>query len=1039
MRALIDLCLRQRFVVLGLACVLIAGGAAITSGASFDAFPEFAPPRVEIQTEAPGLSSEEVESLVTTPLEGALAGTPGASEMRSRSVLGLSSVVLLFDRGTDLLEARALVAERMARARLPAVARPPVVLSPLSSTSRVLKVAVWSAELDPMALTDLVRWVVRPRLMGVPGVANVAIWGERSRQLQVQVDPARLQAANVTLDQVRAATQQAVTPGPGGFVDGPNQRLPVLHAAIVHTADELAQVPVAPTGDRSLTLGDVADIVEGPPLPIGEAVVTGGAGLLLVVEKQPGANTLDVTAGIDAALEELRPAMPGVEVDATVFRPAGFIERALSNLGEAMAIGTALVVLILLLFLWDWRTAVISVVAIPLSLLVAASVLTLLGRTLDTMVIAGLIIALGEVVDDAIVDVENIHRRLREARAEGLVAAARVVLDASLEVRSAVVFATMIVVLVFVPVLFLPGVAGQFFRPLALGYGLAVLASMAVALTLTPVLSLMLLPGHVSKEREPPFAARLREVYRRWLAHALARPRRVLAGTALAVLASVAALGTLEEAFLPHFAENDFLMHWIGKPGTSLSAMARTSERARAELLSVPGVRSFGAHIGRAEVADEVVGPNFAELWISVDPDADLDATLREVQAVVDGYPGVYRDVQTYLQERMREVLSGGSGAIVIRLFGPDLEALQREGHAVAERLEAIPTIAHASPAAQVLVPQIEVTPRLDRCAALGVDPGLLRQRATTLVQGERLGTIVRGQQPVDVVVWSPPEVRGDVGALRDLLIDLDGTRAVRLGDVADVTVGAMRNTIAHHRGSRSLDVTITLEPDADLGAASRAIDESLREHPLPPGHHAETLGEHRARSDAQRTLLSVGALSLFGVFLILLADLRSLRLAGLVMVSLPLALVGGVLVTAASGGVVSLGTLVGLVTVLGIAARNGILLIAHYRHLEEEEGLPFGPALILRGATERLAPILMTALSTGLALVPLALGGDTAGHEIEHPMAVVILGGLVSSTFLNLFAMPVVVLWSRRGGRGRGASEPGRTGDPLETRTAVR
>lgn len=1014
MRWLVELCLRQRFVVLGLALVLVVAGAVMTRDASFDAFPEFAPPRVEIQTEAPGLSSEEVEALVTTPLEGALAGTPGTSEIRSRSVLGLSSVVLVFEGGTDLLEARALVAERVARARLPAVARPPVVLSPLSSTSRVLKVAVWSDEMDQMELTDLIRWVVRPRLMSVPGVANVAIWGERNRQLQVRVDPDRLQATGVTLDQVRAATQQAVTPQPGGFVDGPNQRLPVLHAPFVHTPEDLSRVPVAPTADRSLTLGDVAEVVEDHPPPIGEAVVTGGAGLLLIVEKQPGANTLDVTYGIDAALEELRPAMRGVELDATVFRPAGFIERALSNLAEAMAIGTALVVVILLLFLWDWRTAVISVIAIPVSLLAAASILTLFGRTLDTMVIAGLIIALGEVVDDAIIDVENIHRRLREARAEGAKAILKIVLDASLEVRSAVVFATMIVVLVFVPVLFLPGVAGEFFRPLAMGYGLAVLASMAVALTLTPVLALMLLPGHVSREREPPFASRLRDTYRRWLGYTLARPKRVIASMLLALAVSVGAFATLEEAFLPHFAENDFLMHWIGKPGTSLEAMARTSERARAELLAVPGVRNFGAHIGRAEVADEVVGPNFAELWISVDPDADLESTLHEVQNVVDGYPGIYRDVQTYLQERMREVLSGGSGAIVVRLYGPDLDALQAEGAEVAARIEAIDGVEHASPAAQVLVPQIEVVPRLDRCAALGVDPGVIRQRATTLVQGERLGTIVRGQQPVDVVVWSPPEIRNDVSAIRDLLIDLDGTRSVRLGDVAEVRVGSMRNTIAHHGGSRKLDVTVALAPNADLGAVARAIEGTLAEHELPPGHHAETLGEHRARSEAQRTLLSIGALSLFGVFLILLADFRSLRMAGLVMISLPLALIGGVLVTAATGGVVSLGTLVGLVTVLGIAARNGILLISHYRHLEEEEGVPFGPGLILRGASERLAPILMTALSTGLALVPLAIGGGTAGHEIEHPMAVVILGGLISSTLLNLFAMPVVVLLSR-------------------------
>ncbi len=1017
MRALVELCLRQRLVIVGLASLLLVLGARVTSQASFDAFPEFAPPRVEVQTEAPGLSSDEVESLVTTPLESVLAGTPGIAELRSRSVLGLSSVVMVFERGTNLIDARSLVAERVARAQLSPVASRPVVLSPRSSTSRVLKVGVWSSTMSQMELTDLIRWVVRPRLMSVPGVANVAVWGERNRELQVLVDPEILQAHGVTLDQVVTAGRQALTPRPGGFVDGANQRLPILHSSIVSDTATLSLVPVAPMVGRSLTLGDVATVVEDHPAAIGDAVVTRGSGLLLIVEKQPGANTLEVTAGIDAALAELAPGLPNVEVDATIFRPAGFIERALSNLAEAMAIGTTLVVLILLLFLWDWRTAVISVVAIPASLLAAASVLTLMGQTLDTMVIAGLIIALGEVVDDAIIDVENIHRRLSQAPARRSFGdTLRVVLDASLEVRSAVVYATLIVVLVFLPVLFLPGVAGEFFRPLALGYGLAVLASMVVALVLTPTLSLLLLPKHIRAHREPPVAAWLRVRYAYALVATLRKPRRVVGASLLAVIVSVVAFSTLDQAFLPHFAENDFLMHWIGRPGTSLEAMTRSTERVREELLTVPGVRNFGAHIGRAEVADEVVGPNFAELWTSVDPDADLERTMHDVRAIVAGYPGVYRDVQTYLQERMREVLSGGSGAIVVRLLGPDLDSLRAHGGQLADALTDIDGIEHASPEAQVEVPQVEITPRLERCAALGIDPGLLRQQAAILVQGERVGTIVRGQQPINVVVWGVPEMRGDVGALRDLLVELNPGRSVRLGDVADVRVTPVANTIAHQAGSRKLDITVVLREGADLGAVSAEVARVTGTYALPPGHHIEVLGEHVARAEAQRSLFGIGAMALVGVFLILLADFRSLRMATLVMLSLPLALIGGVLVSAMSGGVVSLGTLVGLVTVLGIASRNGILLVSHYRHLEEEEGMAFGPELIVRGASERLIPILMTALSTGLALVPLALAGSTAGHEIEHPMAVVILGGLISSTLLNLFAMPVVVLASRKG-----------------------
>lgn len=676
MRPLIELCLRQRRVVIGLCLVLSIVAGILTRNAPFDAFPEFAPPRVEIQTEAAGLSSEEVETLVTMPLEAVLAGTSGLKEMRSRSVLGLSSVVLILQRDTDVVRTRALISERLARATLPAVAGRPILLSPRSSTSRVLKIAVSSRELSQMELTDLIRWVVRPRLISVPGVANVALWGAKTRQLQVQVDPTRLQAHELTLDRVIAATQGAVSPAAGGFIDGANQRLPILHRSFIETPEDLAQVPVDPSRARALTLGDVANITSGQAPPIGEAVVTSGPGLLLVIEKEPGGNTLEITQSIDQELEDLLPGLPNVDIDATVFRPAGFIRRALLNLAEAMAIGTVLVVLILLLFLWDWRTALISIVAIPLSLLTASAVLALLGQTLDTMVVAGLIIALGEVVDDSIIDVENIHRRLREATRKGSTTdSLKIVLQASLEVRSAVVYATMIVILVFLPVLFIPGVAGEFFRPLAIGYSLSVLASMLVALTLTPALALVLLPGRLAQQKQASVTEKLQNFYRRILKRILRHPLRVVTLGLLLLSASVGTLATLDEVFLPHFSENDFLMHWIGKPGSSLSAMARTSNRVRKELLAIPGVRNFGAHIGRAEAADEVVGPNFAELWISVDPEAEQPATLQAVHDVVAGYPGIYNDVQTYLQERMREVLMGGPArlwsAYWVRIYVP--------------------------------------------------------------------------------------------------------------------------------------------------------------------------------------------------------------------------------------------------------------------------------------------------------------------------------------------------------------------------------
>lgn len=1014
MREFVKLCLQQRWVVVGLAVLFVALAGRGVRDARFDAFPEFAPPRVEIQTEAPGLSSEEVEALVTTPLEAALAGTPGMTAIRSRSVLGLSSVVLLFPTGTDLLQARALVQERVTRAApgLPTVARTPVLLSPLSSTSRIMKIGMWSATLSQTELSDLARWRVRPALMSVPGVANVAVWGERRRRIEVRADPDRLVANGVDLSRLVAATRESLTPRAGGLVDLPTTRLPVVQTAMARDAEELSRVPLSTLGRGTVTIGDVAEVRESHSVPIGDALVTSGSGVLLIVEKQPGASTLDVTAGIDAALGRLRPGLSGVEVDPTIFRPASFIERALRNLGHAMGIGCAFVVAVLFLFLWNTRTALISVLAIPLSLLAAAFVLTLLGRTIDTMVIAGLVIALGEVVDDAIIDVENIHRRLRALpEPPDLRTAMRVVLDASLEVRSAIVFASLIVLLVFVPILFLEGVAGEFFRPLALAYGLAILASTVTALTITPVLALLLLRRTQGAERHSPIATALLRAYEPVLRRTLNHPKRLLAGT-LGLLAMTAVLGsTLREEFLPHFAENDFLMHWVARPGTSLEAVARTANLARAELLTVPGVRNFGAHIGRAEVADEVVGPNFAELWISVDPNADLAVTSQRVRDVVDGYPGVFRDVQTYLQERMREVLSGGGGAIVIRLRGDDIDALRAIAGTLAHDLEAVPGISHARPEAQVLVPQIQIHVDADRCAAFGIEPGLVRARAATLLAGDTAGQFVRGLQPIDVVVWGTEASRADVASVRDLGIAVDGRVLTRLGDVADVTIVPVPNTIAHDATTRKLDVLIDLAPGADLSSVSTAVASRVSALELPPGHHAEILGEGAARSAARTRLFGVAALAIVGIFFVLLADFRSARLALMVFAGLPFALVGGV-VAAATSGVVSLGTLIGLVAVIGIAARNGIMLVSHFRHLEGEEGVPFGRELVVRGARERLGPILMTALATGLALVPVVIGGHTAGHEIEHPMAVVILGGLVSSTILTLLVTPALYVW---------------------------
>jgi len=1030
MRWLIATSLRLRVVVVLVAVMLTIGWLRSAGSIPFDVFPEFAPPLVEIQTEAPGLSTAEVEALITVPLENVLHGVPRLTTLRSKSVLGLSSVVMLFEEGTDIMEARQLVQERTARvaASLPSTALAPVVMPPVSSLSRVMKIGLTSKKLSQVELTTLARWTVRPRLMAVGGVANVAIWGQRDRQVQVMVEPDRLQANNVSLDQVIAAAREATAVASGGFIDTPNQRLAISHVSPVSTPEDLAAMPLLQRDGAILRIGDVADVVEGSAPPIGDAIIDTGTGLLLIVEKQRGANTLDVTRGVEAAMTTLQPAMPGVDVHPLIFRPATFIELSLRNLGVSMLLGAAFVIAVLVAFLYEWRSALITIVAMPLSLMAAAWMLALNGRTIDTMALAGLIIALGVVVDDAIIDVENIARRLRLNAAAGHPRpASDVVLEASLEVRSAVVYGSFIVILVFVPIFMLPGLAGSFFRPLALAYVLAILASLGVALTVTPALALMLL-RHGGRPADAPLVSWLKRKYRGMLPSIAGHSRRAILVLAVSLVATAVTVPLLGEEFLPSFREYDFLMHWVEKPGTSLPAMRRITVQAAKELRGIPGVHSFGAHLGRAEAADEVVGANFTELWIALDRDVDYEATIANVQQVVDGYAGLQRDLLTYLRERVKEVLTGAAATIVVRIFGPDLAELNTQAARTAAALGKVSGVADLKVQAQVLVPQIEVRYRPEKAQLVGVSPADVRRAATTLVQGTKVGELYEDQKLFDVVVWSSSDVRDSLSAVRTIGIQTPGGGIVPLEAAADVELAPTPNEITREGGSRRIDVTCNVR-GRDLGAVATEIRAALGTIAFPPEYHAELLGEYAAREESRNRLLTLAAFAMLGIFLLLFIDFGSSRPAVLVFLTLPFALVGGVGAALVSGGVLSLGSLVGFVSVLGIAARNGIMLISHYRHLEEVEGVPFGRELILRGAEERLAPILMTALVTGLALLPVVLAGDSAGHEIEHPMAVVILGGLLTSTVLNLLLLPA--LYERF---GRRAGAPAASRDPALT-----
>ena len=1009
---LVSNALRQRVLVLAIASVLVLLGVQSTRDVPLDVFPEFAPPMVEVQTEAPGLSTEEVESLVTVPLEAGVNGVPGLKTLRSKSVLGLSSVVLIFKEGSDVIRARQLVQERVTTVapRLPTSVRPPVMLPPLSATSRAMKIGISSKTLDQMGMSEIVRWTIRPRLMAVPGVANVAVWGQRDRQLQVLVDPARLAAAGVTLAEVQRAAGDASVSTGGGFVDTPNQRMAVRHMSPIVTSADLARTVIKLANGAPMRLGDVATVTEGHAAPIGDAIINDKPGLLLIVEKQQGGNTLDVTKGVEKALAALKPGLGDLEVDSTIFRPATFIERSLSNLTQAMILGCVLVAMVLILFTRDWRSATISLIAIPLSLLGAALALSWLGASINTMVIAGLVIALGEIVDDAIIDVENIGRRLRLNREAGNPRSSfDVVLGASLEVRTAVVFASLIVMLVFLPIFFLDGVSGTFFRPLATAYVLAIGTSLLVALTITPALCLFLRPGAPERKEEPGLVRALKDHYRAFLPRMIGRPQLAIGVVAGGLLVAAIGYMSFKDQFLPDFRETDFLMHFVEKPGTSIEAMDRITIRASKELRAIPGVRNFGSHIGRAEAGDEVYGPNFTELWISLDEKADYDASVKKIQEAIDGYPGLSRDVLTYLRERIKEVLTGAGATIVVRIYGPDIAELRKIAENIKGAIADVPGVADLKVEQQSLIPQIQIQPRPEALAAYGLTTGEIRRATGTIISGTKAGEVFRDQKSFDVTVWGTPAARGDLHALRDMLIPTASGAQVRLSQVADVQIMPAANEIKRENGSRRIDVTMNIKGANDLGGVARAVQAKVGAMPFAQGYYPEFLGEYAALQASQRQLLFLGALCLIGILLLVWLEFRSLRVTALIGLSLPFALLGGVIAVLLSGGTMSLGSLVGFVTVLGISARNGIMLISHYKHLESQEGETFGPAMILRGAEERLVPILMTASCAALALLPLVVRGDAPGHEIEHPMALVILGGLVSSTALNLLLMPTL------------------------------
>lgn len=1025
MRSIVGASMKFQFLVITIAIALMAFGVTKLRGMPVDVLPEFSPPYVEIQTEALGLSAKEVELMITVPMEqDLLAGVAWLDVVRSESVPGLSSVLVYFEPGTDLFRARQMVAERISQSAvgLPHVSKPPTMIQPLSSASRFMIVGLSSKDLSLIDMSVLARWTIAPRLMGVPGVAHVAIWGNRDRQLQVLVDPEQLQAKGVTLNQIIETTGNALwvspltfleasSPGSGGFIDTPNQRLTVWHVLPISSPEELAKVPIE--GSDGLFLGDVTNVVEDHQPLIGDAVINDSANLLLVVEKLPEVNTLEVTRDVEQALAALQPGLPGLEFNATLFRPTTYIEMAIANLTQSLIIAALLVVLVLGAFLYGWRTALISLVAIVVSLFAALFVLYLRGATLNSMVLAGLVIALGVVVDDAVVDVENIMRRLRQNRQEGrLRPAENVILAASAEMRSSIFFATLITLLAIVPVFFMEGMSAALLQPMAISYALAVLTAMVVALTVTPAMSFMLLSKRQLDVRESPLSAWLQSGYERTLERTVKSPGLASAIVIVLIVAGLVITPFLKrDQLLPSFREPYLTIKLEGASGTSHPEMSRIVSRMSSEMRDIAGVSDVGAHVGRAVYGDQVVGINSAELWISIDPKANYDSTVSAIQGTVDGYAGLVREVRTYTQQILSQPLrSSTSDDVTLRLYGEDQKVLRAEAAKIEKSLTGTSGVVNSHVILPADEPTLEIEVDLAAAQKYGIKPGEVRRTAAALLSGILVGNLFQEQKVFDVVVWGEPELRDSISDILTMPIQTSDGNQVLLKDVADIRIAASQTVIRHDAMSAYVDIGFTVQ-GRNASVVASDIQAKMKNYAFPFEYHAEVLSNTAVIQASQQRLLITGLIALIGIFLLLQASARSWRMAFATLLILPASLAGGVVAASLTNSSLSVAALFGLLPILGIAARNSIMLISHYQHIEIEEGKPFGPELVLRGSRERVAPTLMTALTTGLAVLPFVLTGNIPGQEIVFPMGIVILGGLVTSTLVNLFALPALYL----------------------------
>ena len=986
--------------------------------APVDAYPEFMPPTVQIQTEALGLSAAEVEQLITVPLEqDLLNGVPWLSQISSESMPGLSKVDLVFEPGTDVLQARQLTQERLAQAvALPNVGTRPVMIQPLSSMQRVMVIGLTSKDLSRIDMSLLARWKIRPKLQGIPGVANVAIFGQRDRQLQVQVDPERLEANGISLDQVVTTAGNALwsspltfveasTPGTGGFIDTTNQRLGVQHLFPITTPQQLASVAVEDTDGRRLRLSDVATVVVDHQPLIGDAQTDRGPSVMLVIEKFPGADTRQVTKDIEAAMGALAPGLSGIQIDTHVYRPADYVDASLRNVGLGGLAALVLVLLVIGAFSFSWRMTLVSFVAILISLVSAALVLYYRGATFNAITLAGLVLAIGVVVDDAVVDVDGLRHRLRRRDGSSTPPTVGELVAAWRQQRGPLVYATVILAIMVAPLLIQTGVAGAFSRSLVASYLLAVLTSMAVALTLTPALSFLLL-GRVPLDRRSSPLDRLAErAFDRGGLRLLRQPLWAVVGVvALVVVGGLVIPQLGGRSLLPTPQDRDVLVEIETVPGTSLQEMDRVTTAMSREVRALPGIVGVGVHLGRAITSDRAENVNAGEMWVTMDDAAEYAPTLARVRSVIDGYPGVRTGLLTYQKQRLAAADTGHARPLVVRVFGPSAEVLKQKAEEVRSAISTVSGVADARVELTAEEPIIQVQVNLAAAQEVGLKPGDVRRSAATLVSGLLVGNLYENQQVFDVVVLGDPAIRHDVTSVENLLIDTPSGGQVRLGDVATVQVAPYPPVIRHEDVSRYVDVTADVH-DRSLSAVKDDVARRVHALSFPLEHHAEVLADPE-RQDATRLLLLAFAAVLLA-FLLLQAATRSWRAAALLLLVLPLAAAGAAPAAWLAGGIVSAGALMGLVLVSVVAIRSLVLLGDGFASGDQTDRLQ----LVFQGTRQRVRPVLTTHAAVAAGLLPFVILGDRAGLEIIHPLSVVALGGLVTSAIVTLFLFPALYL----------------------------